>query len=66
MNTKIKSSTACEVWKVIKFLNAKNVHPEENHRQIVEVYGEGAVIERNMRKWCQLFIEGRTNVHDEE
>jgi hypothetical protein len=25
---------------MIQFLNAKNIHPAEIHRQIVEVYGE--------------------------
>ena len=36
------------------------------HRQIVEVYSEGAVNEGNVRKLCWLFKEGRINVHDEE
>jgi hypothetical protein len=47
-------------------LDAKNVHLPEIHRQIVEVYGEGAMIAGNVRKWCQLFKEGWTNVCDEE
>lgn len=51
---------------MIRFLKAKNVRPVKIHWQIVEVYGEGAVNEGNVRKWCRLFKEGRPNVHDEE
>jgi hypothetical protein len=51
---------------MIRFLKAKNVRPVKIHWQIVEVYGEGAVNEGNVRKWCRVFKEGRTNVHDEE
>jgi hypothetical protein len=29
------------------------------------MYGEGVMNESNVRKWCQVFSEGRTNVHDE-
>jgi hypothetical protein len=50
MNTKIKNPAACEVWMVIRFLSAKNVHPAEIHRRIVEVFGEGASFERNVRR----------------
>jgi hypothetical protein len=32
----------------------------EIHRHIVEVYGEGAMNEGNVRKGCRLFKEGRT------
>ena len=34
-----------------QFLNAKNDRPAEIHSQIVEVYGEGAANEGNVRKW---------------
>jgi hypothetical protein len=51
---------------VIKFLNAKNLLKAEIHRKFVEVYGDGAVNEGNVRKWCRLFEEGRTNLLDEE
>jgi hypothetical protein len=33
---------------------------------IVNVYGEGATIEGNARKWRRFFREGKTNLHDEE
>jgi hypothetical protein len=66
MNANIENPATCEVRLVIRFLNAKNVCLTEIHRQIVEVYGEGTMNEGSMRKWCQLFNEGRTNVHDEE
>jgi hypothetical protein len=46
MNTKIENSAACEVHSVIRLLSAKNVHPAEIHRQVVEVYGDGAMNKR--------------------
>ena len=45
---------------------AKNVHLAEIHSQIDEVYREGAMNNGSVRKWCQLFKEGSTNVHSEE
>jgi transposase len=33
---------------------------------LTAVYGEGAMNELSVRKWCRMFNEGRTNVHDEE
>jgi hypothetical protein len=54
------------VWEVIRFLNAQNVCPIEIYCQLIAVYGEGAMDESNVRKWCQMFNEGRTNVNDEE
>jgi hypothetical protein len=64
MNANMKNSAACEVQSVITSSNDKNVCPAEIHRQIVEVYDEGAINEGNVRKWCRLFNVGRTNVHD--
>jgi hypothetical protein len=66
MNSNIENHNTCEVWSVIRFLNAKNFRPVEIHRQIVEVCGEGAMNEGNVRKWCPLFNEGMINVYDEE
>jgi hypothetical protein len=52
------------VRQLIRFLNAKNIRLAEIHRQVVEVYGEGEENKGNARKWCRLFKEGNTNVHD--
>jgi transposase len=30
------------------------------------MYGEGVMNESSVKKWCRMFNEGRTNVHDEE
>ena len=46
-------------------LNAENSRPAEIQGQIVEVYCEGAVCRGNVRKWCRLFRESRTNAHEE-
>ena len=40
MKTKWLNAPTCAVWSVVQFLKARNVHPAEIHRQIVEVYGE--------------------------
>jgi len=48
----------------IRFLKAKNIGLAEIHRQVVEVYGEDAENKGYARKWCRLFKEGSTNVHD--
>jgi hypothetical protein len=32
----------------------------------VDLYDEGSLKEENVRKWCRLFKEGGTKVHDEE
>jgi transposase len=51
---------------VIRFLNAKNVCLAEIYRQVCEVYGENAVSDGMVRRWCRMFSEGRTNVHDDD
>jgi hypothetical protein len=54
----IKRPADCEIWSVIRFLNARN-------RQIYDVYGENAVSDGMVRKWLRECDEGRDNVHDE-
>jgi hypothetical protein len=66
MSKKIENPVECEVRAVIRFLNAQNVRPIEIYRQLIAMYGEGVMNESNVRKWCRMFDEGRTNVHDEE
>jgi hypothetical protein len=51
---------------VNKFLNAKNVRPAEIYQQVCEVYGENAMSDGMVRRWCRMFNEGRTNVHDHD
>lgn len=56
-------------WKirsVIRFLNAKKVHPVEIHREIQEVYGNNVMDEARVRKWCLMFNEGTSNVHGKD
>jgi methyl coenzyme M reductase gamma subunit len=61
---KIENPASCELRSVIKFLNTKNVRPAEIYRQVCEVYGEN-VMSDGMVRWCMMFSEGRTNVHDD-
>jgi hypothetical protein len=51
---------------VIKFLKAKNVCLAEIYRQVCEVYGENALSDGMVRRWCRMFSEGRMNVHGDD
>jgi transposase len=62
---KIENPVSCDIPSVIKFLSAKNVRPTEIYRQVCEVCGENAMSDRMVRRWCRMFSEGRTNVHDD-
>jgi transposase len=62
----IENLASCEIRSVIKFLNAKNVRRAEIYRQVYEVYGENATSDGMVRRWCRMFSEGRTNVHDDD
>jgi hypothetical protein len=53
-------------YHLIKFLNAKNVRPAEVYRQVCEVYRTNATSDGIVRRWCKMFSEGRTNVHDDD
>ena len=61
----IEGAADCEIRSVICFLNARNVLPSEIHHQICQVYGDNVMSDGTVRKWVQMFNEGRENVHDE-
>ena len=56
----------CEVRGVIRFLQAENFRPCENHQRLVAVYGEHVMNAASVRKWCIMFTNGRIDVHDAE
>jgi transposase len=62
---KIENHASCEIRSVINFFIAKNVRPAEIYRQVCDVYGENAMSDGMVRRWCRRFSEGRTNVHDD-
>jgi hypothetical protein len=62
---KIENPASCEI-RPVNFLNAKNVRPAEIYWQVCEVYGENAMSDAVVRKWCRISNEGRTNVHDDD
>jgi hypothetical protein len=64
MSKEIENPAECEVWAVIRFLNAQNVRPIEIYRQLIAVYGQGVMNESDVRKWCRMFNECRANVPD--
>ena len=66
MNAPITNPADCEVRGVIRFLLAENVRPCEIHRRLVAVYGEHVMNAVSVRKWCTMFRNGRTDVHDNE
>ena len=61
----IEGADNCEIWSVIRFLNARNVLLSEIHHQICQVCGDNAMSDGMVRKWVRMFNEGRKNVHDE-
>jgi len=61
----IEGAADCEIRSVIRFLNARNVLPSEIHHQICQVYGDNAMSEGMVRKWVQMFNEGRKYMHNE-
>ena len=66
MNALISNPADCEVRGVIWFLQAQNVRPCEIHQRLVAVYGEHVMNTASVRKWCIMFTNGRTDVHDAE
>ena len=55
----------CEIRSVSRYLNARNVPPSEIHHQICQLYGDNVMSDGMVRKWVQMFNEGRENMHDE-
>ena len=67
MKAPISNPADCEVRGVIRFLQAENVRPNGIHRRlVVAVYGEHVMNAASVRKWCTMFRNGRTDVHDAE
>ena len=66
MNALISNPANCEVRGVIRFLQAENARPSEIHQRLVAVYGEHVINAASVRKWCTMFRNGRTDVHDAE
>jgi len=61
----IEGAADCEIWSVIRFLNARNVLPSEIHHQICQVYGDNVMSDGMVRKCVWMFNEGWENMHDE-
>ena len=51
---------------MIRFLQVEDVRPSEIHRRLVAVYDEHVMNAASVRKWCTMFTNGRTDVHDAE
>ena len=66
MNAPISNPAHCEVWGVIRFLQAEKFRPSEIHRRLVAGYDERVMNAASVRKWCTMFTNGRTDVHDSQ
>jgi len=66
MNAPISNPAGCEVRGVIRFLQTDKVRLSEIHRRLVAVYGEHVMNAASVRKWCTMFRNGLTDVHDAE
>jgi len=55
MFTTIEGATDYEIQSVIRFLNTRNVLPNEIQHQICQVYGDNAMSDGMVRKWVQMF-----------
>ena len=64
MNAPMSNPADCEVRGVIRFLQTEDVRPSEIHRRLVAAYGEHVMNAASVRKWCTMFRNGRTDVHD--
>jgi hypothetical protein len=53
MAERIETPPDCEIRAVIRFLQAKNIQSADIHRQVCEVYGEGAKSDSMVRRWCR-------------
>ena len=51
---------------MIRFLLAEKVRPSEIHQRLVAVYGKHVMNIASVQKWCTMFRNGRTDVHDAE
>jgi hypothetical protein len=61
----IDNPGSCEILAVIHFIHAKNMSAGEIHHELCSVYGQNVMSVGTVRRWCRLFKDGRTNVHDE-
>ena len=51
----LKRPADCEIWSVIRFLNARNVKPADMHGQICEVYDNNVMSDGMVKKWIRKF-----------
>jgi len=64
MDAPTSNPADCEVRGVIRFLQAENVRPSEIQRRFIAVHGEHVMNAASVPKWCTMFTNGRTDVHD--
>jgi hypothetical protein len=62
----IDNPASCKIHSLICFRHAENMSAVDNHCEFCAVYGQNVMSEETVRQWCRMFIDGHTNVHDED
>jgi hypothetical protein len=62
---KIKNPTSCEIWSVIKFLNAKKFACLEFTSRFIR-FMEKMLSDGMVRRWYRMLSERKMNVHDDD
>jgi hypothetical protein len=62
----IDNPISCKIHAVVHFLHTKSMIAAEIHCELCMVYSQNVISEETVRQWCRMFIDGQTNVHDEE
>ena len=53
-------------WEVIRFLRAQEKVPTKIHNELKAVYGDNVMCQRQVCRWCSLFVAGQTSLEDEQ
>jgi hypothetical protein len=62
----IYNPASCEIRPIICFIHTKIMSAGEIHCELCKVYGQNAMSEETVRKWCAMFKNGPTNIYGEE
>jgi hypothetical protein len=63
----IDNPTSCEILTVIHILHTRNLNAAEIHHELCTVVcSQNVMNEGTVRKWCRMFKDRQTDVHDEE
>jgi hypothetical protein len=61
----IDNPASCKILAVIHFVHTRKISAAEIQNELCMVYGKNVMSEGPVRRWCRVFKDGQTNVHDE-